>query len=477
MENEFENNFEAKTIVGNLSKEILSKDEVYDEIFKSYNYGNLGMFIGSGFSKAVCPGEALNWQELIYKTADELDLEIPDEKALIGVSFPELSNKLCKNLMHNKNYDYFDATKEFKKKICDKTNWLPDDSVVKKYKRIFDIISPSWLITTNYDLVLETILTGKCRMLTPNDYFSAEKGIIPIYHIHGTKKDWNSIIITQKDYIPLFRPNEYRQAKLAMTIRESTTLVIGYNLGDMNVLTSLDWSKNIYSNKNDYPHSIIQAVYIKDESKVNSIPYIDENGHIIIEYSDLEKFLNNLCEEINKRKENYEEKMQELKSMRDELYELEENKFSEDHDYRIKVLKLASEFEYYMLDSFIEALTHYISVTWEQAREDGGFEYYKTYLIMIMDVINNYDYDKMPPMIFKIIAERLNKLFPYIDDDPDAKVSGYAWDATKYWHNNKENIPKNLAIELYEYAKNNRLRQLQDKLEDINYIKETLCPI
>lgn len=469
MENEFENNFEAKTIVENLSK-----DEVYDEIFKSYNYGNLGMFIGSGFSKAVCPGEALNWKELIYQTAYELDIEIPDEKDLIGVSFPELATRLCKKLMHNKSYDYFDATKEFKKKICDKTNWLPEDDVVKEYKKIFDTIDPSWLITTNYDLVLETILTGKCRMLTPNNYFSAEKGIIPIYHIHGTKKEWDSIIITQEDYIPLFRPNEYRQAKLAMTIRESTTLVIGYNLGDMNILTSLDWSKNIYSNKNDYPHSIIQAVYVEDSTKVNPEPYIDENRNIIIEYSDLEEFLNILCEEINIRKEEYNRKIEELDKIKEELNEsrYEKNKFINDYEYREEILKLASDFEHYMIESFIDTLTYSINIVWNKARENGGFHYYKTFLIIIMDVIENYDYNNMPPMIFKKIAEGLNKVFPYIHDNPNTNVTTYSWSATKYWHKNKENIPKNLAIDLYNYAKDNRLYQLKCKLKEIKYIKD-----
>ena len=68
-----------------------------------------------------------------------------------------------------------------------------------------DILSPTWIITTNYDLVLETLLTGKCKSLSPTNYLSAPRNIIPIYHFHGTRLDPNSIIVTQEDYIPLFR--------------------------------------------------------------------------------------------------------------------------------------------------------------------------------------------------------------------------------------------------------------------------------
>jgi len=34
-------------------------------------------------------------------------------------------------------------------------------------------IDPSWVITTNYDLVIEKLLTGKCVTLGPENYFVA----------------------------------------------------------------------------------------------------------------------------------------------------------------------------------------------------------------------------------------------------------------------------------------------------------------
>ena len=53
-----------------------------------------------------------------------------------------------------------------------------------------------------------------------------------MFHLHGVRTNPKEIIIAQEDYITLFRPSEYRQMKLALTIKESTTLFLGYGLGE-----------------------------------------------------------------------------------------------------------------------------------------------------------------------------------------------------------------------------------------------------
>ncbi len=60
-----------------------------------------------------------------------------------------------------------------------------------------------------------------CYPLSPDDQLVAPKGVIPVYHLHGIRTNPDSIIITQEDYIELFRPNQYRQQKLSLTLKES----------------------------------------------------------------------------------------------------------------------------------------------------------------------------------------------------------------------------------------------------------------
>lgn len=54
--------------------EIISIEIVFEKIFNAFNYGNLGMFIGAGFSKAVIENQippALGWYESIKQVSKE----------------------------------------------------------------------------------------------------------------------------------------------------------------------------------------------------------------------------------------------------------------------------------------------------------------------------------------------------------------------------------------------------------------------
>ncbi|MGG4018883.1 SIR2 family protein [Priestia megaterium] len=443
---------------------------VFERIFNSFNYGNLGMFVGAGFSRAVIGDEfhsALSWFELIKTTSQSLDIEFPSDDKLVGVSLPELATSLCKSLAVNKSIDYNEAKSLFKNEICKLTNWLPTQEQTNKFREIMDILNPSWIITTNYDLVLETLLTGKCKSLGPNNYLSAPKNIVPIYHFHGTRLDPDSIIVTQEDYIPLFRPNEYRQSKLAMTIRESTTLVLGYGLGDMNVLSAVDWSKNIYTKDNEYPHEIIQVVRTplpKEEA------YKDENGNLIIEMHDLEAFLNELIVFIVEKQEKYDSKLKTLDKLIGGFEAGKEQwiqRFIDDKELRLQTLRVLSQFEHHMISSYIQFFTLCINKIWEETSVSGAFYAYDKYLNVLLDIIVNYDYKKMPPRLFQIISQSLDRVLYYVDNSATNRTVGNSWAATESWHYRKNTIPKDMITELYEYARQNLLSALARRSKEL----------
>ncbi|EAE8346595.1 hypothetical protein BOQ23_06605 [Listeria monocytogenes] len=80
--------------------ELIEKEEVYQKIFKSFNYGNLGMFIGAGFSKAVMgrgQNTALGCLEIIKKVSKAFDIEFPREQDLVGISLPDIATDMQKN--------------------------------------------------------------------------------------------------------------------------------------------------------------------------------------------------------------------------------------------------------------------------------------------------------------------------------------------------------------------------------------------
>jgi hypothetical protein len=115
--------------------EVISKEMVFEKLFNAFNYGNLGMFIGAGFSKAVIGTDyqpALSWFELIKATSENLEIDFPSDEKLVGVSLPELATSLCKKLALENNISYEEAKYLFKVEICNLTNWLPNEEQTEK---------------------------------------------------------------------------------------------------------------------------------------------------------------------------------------------------------------------------------------------------------------------------------------------------------------------------------------------------------
>ncbi|MFJ7647700.1 SIR2 family NAD-dependent protein deacylase [Lysinibacillus sp. NPDC097279] len=455
-----------------MSKSI-TREVVFEKLFKSFNYGNLGMFIGAGFSKAVIDDgwyKALGWFELIKTASDTYGLDFPNDEKLVGVSLPELATKMCEKLSIKEGISYEKAKFLFKQEICQLSTWLPQEEKLESYREIFDILDPNWIITTNYDLVIESILTGKCKSINPLNYLTAPKGVKPIYHLHGTRMDPESIIITQEDYIPLFRPNEYRQTKLAMTIRESTTLVLGYSLGDMNVLSSLDWSKNVYTVEDEFPYDIIQVLWTKSPK---NDPYYDVNGNIVIETNNIDDFLNELCLKIVEKQFEYDMDMKKLRKIIEQLEngngDMKKRFIEDNQSFRVSMVKLLSKFEHQLITPYIQFLSECIGEVWSESSKNGAFDEYDKYLKILLDIIINYDFKQMPPRLFRIVSEALDKVMYYVSDTRD-KIKGDSWKATNTWHDRYTQIPEDMVQQLSSYAKQSGLGCLNRKLKNISAV-------
>nr|WP_275899419.1 SIR2 family protein [Pectobacterium brasiliense] len=305
-------------------------------------------------------------------------------------------------------------------------------------------MSPSWIITTNYDMVIENLLIGKSIPLGPNDSLSSPKGLIPVYHLHGLRTNPESIIITQEDYISLFRPNEYRQIKLALTIKESTTLLIGYGLGDVNVLTALDWSRNVFKGeKENYPNDIIQVLR---KSAPKDEPYRDKNGIVIIETDDISNFFEEYDKVKSSESKIRDKRKNTLKEFEHILINPDQeaiDKFIDDSKIRKDTLQVLSKFPIYLIYGFISFLGKCIDETWKRALPKGAFEAYNQNLIIILDILIAFQIDRFPPALFQTIVYSLHRIGPYI-----GKSHGQCWAAQETWDKRKKEFSPELIKEL-----------------------------
>lgn len=207
------------------------------------------LFVGSGFTKAFCPNAPL-WGELLRDTIEEYNLSSLGYNSVLkeGKSYPAFASDICKAISNEENIKYEEAERKFKRTIGKLTSLYPDirDSKAIVFRDAVDNISPSYIVTTNYDLCIESILGYKSKTFEADDIISKNGLQIPVYHIHGSINKPETIVITQEDYIKLLRPGEYRQASVPVLLSGATTLFVSYSVDDINVKTYIDWCKNVY---------------------------------------------------------------------------------------------------------------------------------------------------------------------------------------------------------------------------------------
>jgi hypothetical protein len=433
---------------------VKADSNAFEKIAEGVVYGNLGLFVGAGLPMAIMNGHgesvALSWPQLLEKCADHFEINF---KALnvAGNSYPQIASKLCSAIAKKKKLSKESASVELKQLISDLTSLYPDTKAREKFSRIFEILEPKWIITTNYDTVIESLLTGVGHSLSPEDQLLAPAGRIPVYHLHGIRTNPNSIVITQEDYVSLFRPNQYRQQKLPLTIKESVTLLIGYGLGDFNVLTALDWSKNVFesSGSSAYPNHMIQLI----RSDKPKLEHYDRDGISVIEFQDLSKCLANICDYVDERKLDAEKAAKKLRRLETKYADPTEemiNSFLEDNETRNSILSHLKENKHYYINGFLELLSRSLDRVWAKARKSGQFHQYDNYLDILFDIIENIDFDTSPPALVQIVCYGLDKVGNYVGPG-----YGEAHAAHQTWLKRGTRLPPKTIKELKNISKLN----------------------
>lgn len=222
------------------------------------------LFVGSGISLRYVGLE--NWENLLRKFAniavsDEFAYEIFREEAKAEgiISNSELFPRIAGLIQNKFNIAWLkekkfaksrnlygnlvkDGVSPFKIELANyfkssKINFS-DDSVKKELdvlRRVGEK-SLSGVLTTNYDLLLETIFPSYSKYTGQDELlFSPIHSISEIYKIHGCCEKPNSLIITDSDYKNFNAKNAYLASKLLTIFIEHPIIFMGYSLNDANI--------------------------------------------------------------------------------------------------------------------------------------------------------------------------------------------------------------------------------------------------
>lgn len=222
------------------------------------------LFVGSGLSRRYLGLDG--WEGLLRKFAqlainDEFAYEIFREQAKNeGIKdntelFPRIAGLIeskfnmiwlkDKNFAKNRSiYGNLVRTgiSPFKIELGNYFKSIKIDFSDNSIKREIDVLrrvgekSLSGLITTNYDLLLETVLpsfttyTGQDEIL-----FSKTHSVAELFKIHGCCEKPNSLVITDSDYNNFNAKNAYLASKLLTIFIDHPVIFIGYSLNDANI--------------------------------------------------------------------------------------------------------------------------------------------------------------------------------------------------------------------------------------------------
>jgi hypothetical protein len=440
-----------------------TRDEVLSFIFASSTYGNLGLFVGSGFSKAVLNGDeeiALSWGELLKEAAKKIGVDYSNVEKM-GMSFPEIATALCHAHFEAKGCDFDKSRRTLKHKIAEMTAWFPSQAQRSEYSKYLDSLAPAWIVTTNYDQVLECLLSGRAISIGPNDPLSHPMNLVPIFHLHGVRTNPEEIIITQGDYIKLFRPSEYRQLRLALMLKESTTLLLGYALGDVNVLTALDWSKNVFDRKQGkYPHEVIQVLFQPKLAK--NEPYRSKDGVVILETSKISAFFREYETVATKLREQEAEKQNGLLQMESTLRSGEPDlisAFIDESDFRQGILKFISSFNVDLIAAFEEFLEKCFKETRRRSGKMGDFQAYADDLSITLYLLTAFSFSDFPTALFPVASRNLDRLAKFI-----GRERGCSWAAYNVWERRKIELSEEIIGELQVISQQYQLGNLRSLL-------------
>jgi len=238
-----------------------TNQEYIDVLAEELDRGKLVVFVGAGISM----GSGLpSWSKLVEKYSDRLNLgdrkedkEYTSEEMLI---IPEIFHEKFGKIKYYEVLDEIFGKKMKPNKIHEK----------------LDNLSPNYIITTNYDSLVEDQLneTYTYDVIVKEEELAYSQSNKMIIKMHGDLKSKN-IVLKKSDY-----DNYEKERPLITTFVKSlfttnTVLFIGYSLNDLNVKGIMNWISEIL--KDDF-----RRVYLADLSEPNLLnEYQNEQNKLV----------------------------------------------------------------------------------------------------------------------------------------------------------------------------------------------------
>ena len=203
---------------------------------------SLCLFLGSGFSKHLCP-DMPNWENLIRRCILRLpkNSRVDLKKIFFSSKKRSLPLEDCAEILAEQFEIRGKVLKEEIANIIKKASKGSEEFQSPNTVNFLQTISPLKVITTNYDLLIEKCLKkNSFQSYCPDKSILHESEARRIFHIHGSIEYPSGLVATTRDYYKFINIPNYFSLKTETMLYENTVLIIGYSATDTNLRAILD---------------------------------------------------------------------------------------------------------------------------------------------------------------------------------------------------------------------------------------------
>jgi SIR2-like domain len=208
-------------------------EEDWEELILFIEEGQCTPFLGAGASASVLPLGS----ELALEWAKEHDYPFLDRENLVRVS-------QFLAAQHNSRF----VKLKLRQRLSGTKPSFADANEI--HRVVADLRLPVY-ITTNYDDFLSQAIAlrgGRPHQVVCNWYLNRKRrteiplelGFEPspdepvVYHLHGRLQDWESMVLTEDDYLDFLIYVHALPSRIERAFTDSSLLFLGYSLEDMN---------------------------------------------------------------------------------------------------------------------------------------------------------------------------------------------------------------------------------------------------
>jgi len=187
---------------------------------KDLNEGTASIFAGAGLS---IPAGFVNWSDLMSEIAQDLGLDINQEKDLVSIAQYHVNENLNRSKLNRKILEEF-----------------TEDTEETENHRIIARLPVSSIWTTNYDELLEKTLLKENKIVDVkyrnNQLLTTKpKRDLVVYKMHGDVNHADEAILTKQQYEQYHQTHEPFINALSGELTTKTFLFIGFSFTDPNL--------------------------------------------------------------------------------------------------------------------------------------------------------------------------------------------------------------------------------------------------